>query len=101
MKHITTHITSGYILKPYFNEKKLGTVFIIGNGDINTIYMFTQSRKHLQSCLEAIFDYFEFTEDKIKIEVPQMLISRHEKMIEEFEKKMIENNIDLELYIYE
>lgn len=91
-----------------------GTVFIFGeekSPDIVNMFLegvFEQRQKYFQKCLNAMFDYFEFSSEKVFIHVPYKLgcnFSQSEwehyvKSLLDFEEKMTRNNIDVELTIY-
>jgi hypothetical protein len=115
-----------------------GTVFILSNGaSPNIVNMFAQyapgkagnswqplidvdgkitvpddandREKYFQHCLDAMLDFFEFTEGKVKVAIPYKIgcglaggnWSNYERMLEEFEKRMLAGNIDLEMTIYQ
>lgn len=65
--------------------------------------------KYFQNCLDAMFDFFEFTEEKIEIAVPYKIgcglaggnWPTYEKMLQNFESKMIRAGINLEMTLYQ
>lgn len=90
-----------------------GTVFISGEEnkpDIVNMFCSTSSYEpnYVQSCLDAMFDYFEFSTEKIDIHIPNKLgctISniawqQYLKMLIEFEKKLLKNKINVSMIIY-
>lgn len=104
-------------------RSKPGTVFILGeeNGpdivnmfskygytdtDIKDTTSFRQN--YFKDCLESMLDYFEFFTEKVNIHIPYKLgcdFSQSEwevyaKFLLEFEEKMAQNNVDVELTVY-
>jgi hypothetical protein len=64
--------------------------------------------KYFQDCLDAMFDYFEFTEEKIEIAIPYKIgcglaggnWENYEKMLISFENRLIDNGINVEMSVY-
>jgi len=68
----------------------------------------TDREQYFAKCLEALYDYFEFTEDKVEIAVPYKIgcglaggdWMHYRKMLEDFEAKIIESGVHLEMTVY-
>jgi hypothetical protein len=66
------------------------------DGKIAVADQASDREKYFQECLDAMFDYFEFTEEKVKIAVPYKIgcglaggyWPRYEKMLRNFEQRM-------------
>lgn len=64
--------------------------------------------KYFATCLDTIFEYFEGTNDTIKIAVPYMIgcglaggdWNHYKKMLEDFEVKMLTAGMDLDMTVY-
>jgi hypothetical protein len=63
--------------------------------------------KYFEKCLDGLFDFFEFSSDKITIAVPYNIgcesggdWKTYQKMLLDFEKRMIDNDINLEMTMY-
>lgn len=93
-----------YILEECHScEKSPGTVLILKKPDSHAVismFLSEDREKDFQTCLDAIFDYFEFTENKIRIMVNISVKKRYKEILKNFKRKMCENNIEMDMGFY-
>lgn len=79
------------------------------DGDILVPDSESDRESYFQKCLEAMFDYFEFSKEKIKIAVPYRIgcgltggkWQNYEKMLLDFEHTCLKSGLDIEMTIYQ